>query len=333
MTKLLAQCNRDSQAGVRRPALEGFSQQRPNPFSVHDFDPVWRSVLRDANAIVEAEPALARFLSGAILDHNGLEQAIAHIIGQRLEDITLDANAIAHAFQEVCRDDPSIGEAMRADIAAVCERDPACERSIEPVLYFKGFHALQAYRLAHWMWNNGRKDFALWLQRCSSEVFQTDINPAARIGKGILLDHATGLVIGSTAVVGDDVSILHGVTLGGTGKETGDRHPKIGSGVLIGAGAKILGNIKIGARSKVAAGSVVLRPVPENSTVVGVPAKIIGTARSDAPARNMDQMLSDDAGPDRNVCRGKPALATSMRPRFRNWSPSNSNTRPQYFGI
>jgi serine O-acetyltransferase len=333
MSKFHAKCHEDSRATVRRPALAVAQQQSSSRSLLRKFDPIWQSVLREARAIVEAEPALARFITGAILDHNGLEQAIAHIIGQRLEDTTLDANAIAHAFQEACGDDPSIGEAMRADIAAVCERDPACQRTIEPVLYFKGFHALQTYRLAHWMWNKGRKDFALWLQRQSSEVFQTDINPAARIGKGILLDHATGLVIGSTAIVGDNVSILHGVTLGGTGKETGDRHPKIGSGVLIGAGAKILGNITIGARSKVAAGSVVLRPVPENSTVVGVPAKIIGTARSSAPVRNMDQMLSDNAEPDRNVCRGKTALATSMRPRFRDWSPSNSNTRPQYFGI
>jgi serine O-acetyltransferase len=161
---------------------------------------------------------------------------------------------------------------------AVVDRDPACDRVIEPVLYFKGFHAIQTHRLAHWLWRQGRKDFALYLQSRASEVFQTDIHPAARVGKGIFLDHATGLVVGSTAVIEDDVSMLQGVTLGGTGKETGDRHPKIRRGVLIGAGAKILGNIEIGQCVRVAAGSVVLQAVPRNSTVAGVPARVVGTA-------------------------------------------------------
>ena len=160
-----------------------------------------------------------------------------------------------------------------------------------PVLYFKGFHAIQTHRLAHWLWNEGRKDFALYLQSRSSSVFQTDINPAARIGKGIFIDHATGLVVGETAVIEDDVSILHGVTLGGTGKAGGDRHPKIRHGVLIGAGAKILGNIEIGHCSKVAAGSVVLASVPHNKTVAGVPARVVGETGCDQPSRQMDQLL------------------------------------------
>ena len=178
-------------------------------------------------------------------------------------------------------------------MAAVTERDPACMRLIEPVLYFKGFHAIQTHRLAHWLWNSGRKDFALYLQSRSSEVFQTDIHPAAVMGKGIFLDHATGLVVGSTSVIGDDVSMLQDVTLGGTGKERGDRHPKIRRGVLIGAGAKILGNIEIGACSRIAAGSVVLQAVPRNSTVAGVPAKVVGTAGCAEPARSMDQILAE----------------------------------------
>jgi serine O-acetyltransferase len=175
----------------------------------------------------------------------------------------------------------------------VADRDPACLRLIEPLLYFKGFHALQCHRLAHALWKAGRRDFALWLQSRASEVFQTDINPAARIGKGIFLDHATGLVVGQTCVIEDDVSILHGVTLGGTGKERGDRHPKIRKGVLIGAGAKIIGNIEVGHCARIAAGSVVLSPVPHNKTVAGVPARVVGEAGCAEPARSMDQILAE----------------------------------------
>lgn len=174
------------------------------------------------------------------------------------------------------------------------DRDPAAARAIEPVLYFKGFHAIQAHRLAHWYWTSGRRDLALYLQSRSSEVFQTDIHPAARIGRGIFLDHATGVVVGSTAVIEDDVSILHAVTLGGTGKQGSDRHPKIRRGVMIGAGAKILGNIEVGEYARVAAGSVVLRPVPAHTTVVGVPARVVGTAGCAEPARAMDQFVNID---------------------------------------
>jgi serine O-acetyltransferase len=185
---------------------------------------------------------------------------------------------------------------LRADLVAVYDRDPACSRFIEPVLYFKGFHALQTHRVAHWLYKMGRRDFALYLQSRSSGVFQTDINPAVPMGKGIFLDHATGLVVGETAVIEDDVSILQNVTLGGTGKESGDRHPKIRRGVLIGAGAKILGNIEIGNCSRVAAGSVVLKPVPANATVAGVPARVVGQAGCAEPARSMDQVLRDADG-------------------------------------
>ena len=186
---------------------------------------------------------------------------------------------------------PEWGSILRVDIQAFYDRDPACTRFLEPVLYFKGFHAIQTYRLANWLWKQGRHDFALYLQSRSSSVFQTDINPAARIGKGIFLDHATGLVVGSTAVIGDNVSMLQGVTLGGTGKESGDRHPKIGDGVLIGAGAKVLGNIEIGCCSRIAAGSVVLKPVPARTTVAGVPARVVGEAGCSEPSRSMDQLL------------------------------------------
>jgi serine O-acetyltransferase len=177
---------------------------------------------------------------------------------------------------------------------ATLDRDPATHRVLEPVLYFKGFHAIQTHRLAHWLWSKGRRDFALYLQSRSSAVFQCDIHPAARVGRGIFLDHATGVVVGETAVIEDDVSILHDVTLGGTGKEAGDRHPKIRYGVMIGAGAKILGNIEVGHCARIAAGSVLLKSVPNNVTVAGVPARVVGRAGCPEPSRTMDQMLYDE---------------------------------------
>jgi len=257
-------------------------------------DPVWSDVQRDANRIVKAEPAVASFVFATVLNHARLEDAVVHRIAQRLDSPVVSAEVIRCAFEDALADDPSIGEAMRVDLVAVYDRDPACSRIIEPLLYFKGFHAIEAHRLAHWLWQKGREDFALYLQSRSSEVFQTDINPAVPVGKGIFLDHATGLVVGQTAAIGNDVSILQDVTLGGTGKESGDRHPKIANGVLIGAGAKILGNIVVGECSKVAAGSVVLKPVPAHSTVAGVPARVIGVAGCKEPARSMDQIFADD---------------------------------------
>jgi serine O-acetyltransferase len=178
-------------------------------------------------------------------------------------------------------------------LMAVVDRDPATHRLIEPILYYKGFHAIQTHRLMHWLWQKDRRDFALYLQSRSSAVFQCDIHPNAKIGRGIFLDHATGLVVGETAEIGDDVSILHDVTLGGTGKEWEDRHPKIRYGVMIGAGAKILGNIEVGHCARIAAGSVVIKAVPNNVTVAGVPAKVVGQAGCPEPARTMDQMFHD----------------------------------------
>jgi serine O-acetyltransferase len=257
-------------------------------------DPVWAAVREDAEAIVRAEPAMASFVHETVLAHDRLEDAIVHRIAARLSNHVISAEGIRCAFAEALADDAGIAEAMRVDLAAVYDRDPAVNRYVEPILYFKGFHAIQTHRLAHWLWNRSRIDFAYYLQSRSSEVFQTDINPAVPMGKGIFLDHATGLVVGATAVIEDDVSILQDVTLGGTGKEGGDRHPKVRRGVLIGAGAKILGNIEIGACSKVAAGSVVLHSVPANSTVAGVPAKLIGRAACKEPARSMDQSIFED---------------------------------------
>jgi serine O-acetyltransferase len=203
----------------------------------------------------------------------------------------LPAELIRQAYDDALADDRSIGSAFRADIVATIDRDPATNRLIEPVLYYKGFHAIQTHRLAHWLWSRGRKDFAYCLQSRSSAVLQCDIHPNARIGRGIFIDHATGLVVGETAVIEDDVSMLHGVTIGGTGKEAGDRHPKIRRGVLIGAGAKILGNIEIGHCARIASGSVVLKPVPHNKTVAGVPAKVVGEAGCPEPSRFMDHLF------------------------------------------
>jgi serine O-acetyltransferase len=254
-------------------------------------DPLWSRVRSEAEAIVRQEPQIAGFIRSVVLDRDSLEDAIVELISQRLDHAEVPAASIAQAFADALRDSPDIGEAFRADIIATYDRDPATTRFIEPVLYFKGFHAIQTHRLAHWLWHRHHKDFALYLQSRSSAAFQTDIHPNARIGRGIFLDHATGLVVGETAAIADDVSLLHGVTLGGTGNENGDRHPKIGKGVMIGAGAKILGNIEIGHCARIAAGSVVLKPVPNNVTVAGVPARVIGEAGCSEPSRTMDQML------------------------------------------
>ena len=214
-------------------------------------------------------------------------------IADRLDSPGLDAGVISRAFADMCETDRDFALALRADLVAVYDRDPACTRFLEPVLYFKGFHAIQTHRLSHWLHQSGRRDFAFYLQSRASEVFQVDIHPAVPIGKGIFIDHATGVVIGGTAVLEDDVSILQGVTLGGTGKERGDRHPKIRRGVLIGAHASVLGNIEVGQCARVASGSVVLQAVPRNTTVAGVPARVVGAAGCAEPARSMDQILSE----------------------------------------
>ena len=259
--------------------------------SVKVVDPIWDSMREEARVAAQNDPLLAAFLYSTIINHRSLEECVIYRICERLDHADMQAILLRQTFDEMLADWPEWGAILRVDIQAVYDRDPACQRFMEPVLYFKGFQALQTHRLAHWLLNRGRRDFAFYLQSRSSSIFQTDINPAARIGRGIFLDHATGLVVGETAVIGDNVSILHGVTLGGTGKEGSDRHPKIGSGVLIGAGAKILGNIQIGHCSRVAAGSVVLHPVPPKTTVAGVPAKVVGEAGCSEPSRIMDQVI------------------------------------------
>ncbi len=252
---------------------------------------IWNRVRAEVTHDAEREPMLASFLSTAVLNHKQLEDALSFILAAKLGSPTLTALTLRDLIDAVLQADPIIGEAVRADLQAVVARDPACRGYCLPLLYFKGFHSLQAYRIAHYYWSTDRRALALYLQSRISEVFAVDIHPGARIGKGILFDHATSVVIGETAVVDDDFSMLHEVTLGGTGKQSGDRHPKVRRGVMIGAGAKVLGNVVIGEGAKIGAGSVVLHDVPPHCTVAGVPARQIGFPAHALPALEMDQSL------------------------------------------
>lgn len=255
------------------------------------LDPVWQRIRDEAAAAVAAEPLLGGLMHGSLLHHATMEAALAYRFALKLASGEMSEQILREIADEAYRSAPPLGEAARADLVAVHQRDPACTRYLEPMLFFKGYQAVQGYRIGHWLWALGRRDMALWVQMRMSEVFGIDIHPAARIGSGLMIDHAHAIVIGETAVVGDNVSMLHSVTLGGTGKEDGDRHPKIGDGVLIGAGAKILGNITVGDCSRVAAGSVVLEDVPRCTTVAGVPARVVGEAGCSEPAAQMDQLL------------------------------------------
>ncbi len=251
-------------------------------------DPMWQRIRTEAAKQASEEPILASFLHATILNHTQLELALSFHLASQLATPDVSSLLLRKVIMEAFESDASIQTAVRADLQAVEDRDSACHELYIPFLYFKGFHALQTYRIAHWLWTTGRESLALFFQNRMSTTFSVDIHPAATLGEGILLDHATGLVIGETAVVGKNVSILQSVTLGGTGKDEGNRHPKIGDGVLISAGAKILGNICVGAGAKVGAGSVVLEDVPAHTTVAGVPAKIVGRPASDQPALEME---------------------------------------------
>ena len=255
-------------------------------------DPVWSYIRRDAMVMLKKEPLLAGVLHAIALNHTRLEKAVSYHLAQKLGGPLMPPMLLGQIFDEALDADPTIGAAIRADIMATYDRDPACTSHIEPLLYFKGFHGLQCYRIAHWLWKADRKALALFLQNRISEVFGLDIHPAARIGRGIMIDHGTGVVIGETTVIEDEVSLLQDVTLGGTGKESGDRHPKVRRGALICAGAKVLGNIEIGECAKVGAASVVLHDVPPRCTVFGVPGKIVGSC-CEHPAREMDQSLPE----------------------------------------
>ena len=256
-------------------------------------DPVWEQIRQEAGQAIADEPLLGGLIHASILHNTSMEQALAYRFAMKLASREMSEQLLREIADAAYTADATLGRAARADMVAVYDRDPACHRFIQPILFFKGYQALQAYRVGHWLWQQGRKDMAQFVQMRVSECFGVDIHPAARVGAGIMIDHAHSIVIGETAVVGDNVSMLHSVTLGGTGKEDGDRHPKIGDGVLIGAGAKVLGNITIGHCSRIAAGSVVLHDVPPMKTVAGVPARVVGEAGCDQPSVMMDQLLSE----------------------------------------
>ena len=255
---------------------------------------IWNRIREEAARCAESEPALASFLYTVVLSHRRLEDALSYILASKLGSTTVNALTLRDLMDAVFASDPTVCAAILGDLQAVVTRDPACRGYSVPLLYFKGFHALQAYRVAHYYWVNDRQPLALYLQSRISEVFAVDIHPGARIGKGILFDHATSVVIGETAVIEDDSSMLHEVTLGGTGKQGGDRHPKIRRGVMIGAGAKVLGNIVVGEGAKIGAGSVVLEDVPPHCTVAGVPARQVGYPAHALPALEMDQWIPQD---------------------------------------
>lgn len=252
---------------------------------------VWECIVDDTRELVDQEPVLASFFHATILNHRNMAASLSFHLANKLGNDITPALMLREVFDQAFAEDPSIIDSARHDILATWERDSACTDLVTPFLYFKGFHALESYRVAHWLWVRGRRALALVLQNRISVVFGVDIHPAAVVGKGVMLDHATGIVIGETAVVGDDVSVMQSVTLGGTGKESGDRHPKVGNGVLLGPGAKVLGNIEIGAGAKVTAASVVLKPVPEHAIVAGVPAKVVGHVTRQEAVQQMDQGL------------------------------------------
>ena len=256
---------------------------------IAESEKVWSIIKSEAKQLADSEPVLASFFHSTLLKHEHLGNALSYILANKLANEIMPAITVREVIEDAFKNDDSMINAAACDIAAVRLRDPAVDKYSTPLLYLKGFHALQSYRVAHWLWKQDRKALAVYLQNEISVVFGVDIHPAAKVGCGIMLDHATGIVIGETAVVENDVSILQSVTLGGTGKAGGDRHPKVRQGVMIGAGAKILGNIEIGRGAKIGAGSVVLQSVPAHTTVAGVPARIVGKPTTEMPSMDMDQ--------------------------------------------
>ena len=251
----------------------------------------WQIVRENAVAAIEHDRVMADGIRDTVLQHDNFADALAHRLARKLSDYAISIGTLEGMLCEALSADPSIEAAALADLTAVRDRDPACPDLLTPFLFFKGYHALQAYRFGHWLFLRGRQHLAFHLQSRSAETFAVDIHPAARLGQGLLIDHGTGVVVGETAMIDDDVSMLQGVTLGGTGKQCGDRHPKIRRGVLIGAGAKVLGGITVGEGAKVGAGSIVLESVPPYSTVVGNPARLVGVRHTQMPALTMDQTL------------------------------------------
>ncbi|QUS35351.1 serine O-acetyltransferase [Falsirhodobacter algicola] len=261
--------------------------------NISTLDPIWQRICEEAQQAIRDEPLIGGFVHASLLHHPTMDRALAYRFALKLSSNDMSEQILREIGEEAYAASPDIVQAARADLTAVFDRDPACHRYLQPMLYFKGYQALQAYRIGHWLWTQGRRDMAYFVQMRVSEVFGVDVHPAAKVGRGVMIDHAHSIVIGETAIVGDNVSMLHSVTLGGTGKQDGDRHPKIEDGVMIGAGAKVLGNITVGHCSRIAAGSVVLRDVPPCTTVAGVPARVVGEAGCDQPSINMDQLVKD----------------------------------------
>lgn len=257
---------------------------------------LWQEIRREAEAAAAAEPVLASYFHAAILSHECLEQALSYNLAQLLDNSIVSGLLIRQVIDKALESDSAIAAWASDDLLAHYERDPACSHYMMPLLYFKGFQALQAHRIGHWLWRRNRRPLALYLQSLVAETFGVDIHPGARIGGGVMIDHATGLVVGETAVIGNNVSMLHGVTLGGSGRRSGQRHPRVGDGVLISAGAKLLGDIRIGNGAKIGAGSLVVETVPDHTTVAGVPARIVGRPRQPEPARDMEQRLDNGGG-------------------------------------
>ncbi len=276
--------------GSSYPGLTGKEDRKKERFSLKEE--IWQKIKREALEHASREPILASFFHSTIIKHENLASSLSYILANKLATSIMPAMSVREIIEEALACDQRLAEAATYDICAIVERDPAVNNYSIPLLYLKGYHALQSFRVANWLWQQDRRELAVYLQNQISVACQVDVHPAASIGRGIMFDHATGIVIGETAVVEDDVSILQDVTLGGTGKESDDRHPKIRTGVMIGAGAKILGNIEIGEGAKIAAGSVVLNSVPAHTTVAGVPAKRVGTPSTDRPSFDMDQKLS-----------------------------------------
>jgi serine O-acetyltransferase len=254
---------------------------------------LWEELRFEADRVAAREEILRGFLDVAVLRPTNFALGLGSLLARKLGELSMPVERLGDLVLAAMADEPAIIAAAAADLVAIRTRDPAAESYLTPFLYYKGFHALQWHRVGHWLWRSRRRDLAHFLQSRASEVFAVDIHPAVPIGSGVFIDHGTGLVVGETAVIGNDVSILHEVTLGGTGKERGDRHPKVRNGVLLGAGAKVLGNVEIGRDAKVAAGSVVLRDVPPGATVAGVPARIVSWSSGSVPALDMDQSLPD----------------------------------------
>ena len=257
-------------------------------------DELWQQLRTEAEQVVQQEPLLASYVHARVLNHDSLESALIFILANKLSDDVMPVETVLELFDNAFSTSPQIIDFSACDIRAVYERDAAISSYLPVILYLKGFLSIQVHRLAHFLWGNQRKDLALFIQSRNSEVFGVDIHPACIIGKGIMFDHATGIVIGETSVIEDNVSILQQVTLGGTGNEQGDRHPKIRSGVMVSAGASVLGNIEIAEGAKIGAGSVVLSNVAAHTTVVGVPARVVGKPTSESPSETMNQNIFDD---------------------------------------